>query len=107
METLILLEEVLGAEFKSRKLSKQFGVMVDRNLGFMEKSPDSNPLIVQIWTVLRSDKSHLPGGPGGCSVEQSIRIASQHRLAFLFVFLKTSNQTCIRFCIADSPGTIA
>ena len=49
--------------------------------------------MIQIWTVLRSDKSHLPGG---CSVEQSIRIAKQHRHAFLFVFLEASNQTIIR-----------
>ena len=40
METLNLLEEVLGAKFKFEKLS----AMMDRNLGFMEKWPDSNPL---------------------------------------------------------------
>ena len=40
---LDLLEEVLGAKFKFQKLSQQFGFVLDQNLGFMEKSSDSNP----------------------------------------------------------------
>jgi hypothetical protein len=52
METLYLLEEVLGAKFKFEKLSKKMGVMMDRNLGFMKKSPESNPLTDIYWYVI-------------------------------------------------------
>ena len=45
MELLNLLEQVLGAKFKFESRVNNLGVMMDRNLGFVEKSPDSNPLI--------------------------------------------------------------
>ena len=37
METLYLLEEVLGAKFKFEKLSKQFGCYDGSKFGFYEK----------------------------------------------------------------------
>ena len=37
METLYLLEEVLGAKFKFEKLSKQFGCYDESKFGFYEK----------------------------------------------------------------------
>jgi len=44
METLDLLEEVLGAKFKFKKLSKQFGCYGESKFGFYGKSH---------WTQIR------------------------------------------------------
>ena len=65
METLNLLEEVLGAKFKFEKLSKQFGCYDGSKFGFLWKSHRTQ---IRLIFDLIHENALQPLGPFGALV---------------------------------------